>query len=122
MDRNRKIIFIGFDIEGTGGISTYSRYQVKALRESFTNVKVYSLDNFDKQYNGYSDVTIKYTNKLLLIKLLFELVKSYKDIDLIIFNHVNLSFIGAVLKKLFRVKYIVFGYNTDVLVNLKKDL
>jgi len=116
---NKRIVFIGFDIEGTGGISTYSRYQVKALREDFKNVQVVTLDKFDKKYSGFSDITIKYTNKILLIKLLLTLLKDIKNIDLIIFNHVNLSFLGAILKKIYGCKYIIFGYNTDVLINLK---
>lgn len=111
-----KIAFIGFDIEGLGGISTYSRYQVRALRDKFKkDVVVYSLISLSKEYDGYVDHSIVYTNKLSIIKLLVNLIMNGKDIDLIVFNHVNLSFLGAFLKKLFSAKYIVFGYNIDLL-------
>jgi hypothetical protein len=90
----KKIIFIGFDIEGVGGISTYSRYQIKALKEKYPNqVYVYSLLSLEKEYNGFVDETISYQNKLTL----FKLIKNVQDIELIVFNHVNLSFIGAML-------------------------
>ncbi len=119
MGRKKNIIFVGFDIESTGGISTYSRYQIKALKESFNNVFVYSLDQQNKRFNGYVDISYSYTNKIVLFKLLFKLIHQRKGIDLIIFNHVNISFIGALLKKLFNIKYIVFGYNNDLLLNLR---
>ena len=50
MDKAKKIVFIGFDVESTGGISTYSRYQIKALRSQYNNIKVYTLDQFEKSY------------------------------------------------------------------------
>ncbi len=116
---NKRIVFIGFDIEGTGGISTYSRYQIKALREKFKNVKVYSLDKQEKSYNGYVDKSYKYNSKLVLLNVLKEIVLIHKEIDIIIFNHVNLSFIGAIIKKLFGIKYIIFGYNNDILIRMR---
>ena len=119
MDTDKSIVFIGFDIEATGGISTYSRYQIKALRDQYSHVKVYTLDKFEKKYDGYSDVSISYRSKATLIKLLFTLLLRERNIDLIVFNHVNLSFLGAILKKLSRVKYIIFGYNTDILIHLE---
>lgn len=118
LDTDKSIVFIGFDIEATGGISTYSRYQIKALREQYSRVKVYTLDKFDKKYDGYSDVSISYSSKAVLIKVLFTLLVRERNVDLVIFNHVNLSFLGAILKKLFRVRYIIFGYNTDILIRL----
>jgi glycosyltransferase involved in cell wall biosynthesis len=119
LDADKRIVFVGFDVEATGGISTYSRYQIKALREQYSNVKVYTLDKFEKKHDGYSDVSIRYSSKAILIKLLFTLLLRERTIDLIVFNHVNLSFLGAILKKISRVKYIIFGYNTDILVNLE---
>jgi phosphatidylinositol alpha-1,6-mannosyltransferase len=115
----KKIVFIGFDIEGLGGISTYSRYQVKALREKFgkNSVDVYSLVSLDREFHGYvdKDKDIEYKSKFALLKIILLLIKNHKKIDVIIFNHVNLSFLGAIIKKLFRIKYIVFGYNIDLL-------
>lgn len=117
----KKIVFIGFDIEGVGGISTYSRYQIKALRESFNNdIYVYSLVSTSKEYHGFVDKSLTYKSKITLIRLCLELIKNIKTIDIIVFNHVNLSFIGAILKKLFNTKYIVFGYNIDLLRNFSK--
>ena len=113
----KKIIFIGFDIEGVGGISTYSRYQVKALREKFgkNSVDVYSLVSLDKKFQGYVDKDIEHKSKFALLKIILLLIKNHRKIDVIIFNHVNLSFLGAIVKKLFGIKYIVFGYNIDLL-------
>lgn len=119
MDRSRKIVFIGFDIEGTGGISTYSRYQIKALKEDFENIFVYSFDSQDKSYSGYVDRSYKYNSKFRLIGFLFELIAKKSEIDFMIFNHVNLAFLGAILKKLFGIKYMIFGYNNDILLNFK---
>jgi phosphatidylinositol alpha-1,6-mannosyltransferase len=119
MDRSRKIVFIGFDIEGTGGISTYSRYQIKALKEDFQNVFVYSFDQQEKVYSGYVDNSYKYDSKWRLFSFLFELINKKSEIDFIIFNHVNLSFLGVFLKKMFGIKYMVFGYNNDILRNFK---
>ena len=116
---DKSIVFIGFDIESTGGISTYSRYQIKALRETYKNVKVYTLDQLEKTYDGSCDITIKYTNKLVLVSLLFQMLKDAKNTDLFIFNHINLSFLGAIVKKIYGTKYIFFGYNEDILVDLK---
>ena len=118
MKIDKNIVFIGFDIEGTGGISTYSRYQIKALRESFSNVKVYTLDQLEKKYSGFCDVSIPYTSKLELIKLLFKMLKDSKETDFFIFNHINLSFLGGIVKKINGIKYMFFGYNEDVLVDL----
>jgi glycosyltransferase involved in cell wall biosynthesis len=119
VDRNRKIVFIGFDIEGTGGISTYSRYQIKALKEEFSDIFVYSFDQQDKSYSGYVDISYVYTSKARLLTFLIELIRKRGDIDFIIFNHVNLSFLGALLKKIFNIKYMIFGYNNDILLDFK---
>lgn len=119
MDRKRNIVFIGFDIEGTGGISTYSRYQIKALKEKFENVYVYSLDQQKKQYSGYVDTTYKYSSKFILLKILLKLIATKGSIEFIVFNHVNISFVGAILKKLFNIKYMIFGYNNDILLHFK---
>lgn len=119
MDRNRKIVFIGFDIEGTGGISTYSRYQIKALKEDFEYLTVYSFDQQQKSYSGYVNKSYKYNSKIRLIILLLELIARKSGIDLIIFNHVNLAFLGAVIKKLFGIKYMIFGYNNDILIKFR---
>ena len=119
MDKAKKIVFIGFDVESTGGISTYSRYQIKALRSQYNNIKVYTLDQFEKSYKGYSDISLRYNTKLVLARLMITLLLRERNADLIVFNHVNLSFLGAILNKICKIKYVVFGYNTDILIYLK---
>jgi hypothetical protein len=39
-----RILYIGFDIEGVGGIATYSRHQIRALRQLGAEVVALSLD------------------------------------------------------------------------------
>ena len=114
-----KIIFIGFDINGNGGISTYSRYQIRALRESNNNVIVQSLNSFEIVNDIKINYNYNYKSKLILIKVLIDIIFNIKNTDLIIFNHVNISFLGAIINFIFGVKYIIFGYNVDVLKKLR---
>ena len=59
------ILYIGFDIEGVGGIATYSRYQIRALRELGHEVFVLSVDKTERRIGlsikaaNYSEEDIK---------------------------------------------------------------
>lgn len=44
-----RILFLGFDIEGYGGIATYSRYQIEALKRLGHDADIVSID---KQTDG----------------------------------------------------------------------
>ena len=118
-----KICWIGVDLFDTGGISTYSRYVVRALNEldkkEYTLSSIINLSfhkyriNFDlKTYSRI--ITFDYrTLKNRLIALFKSIQKIYKS-ELVILNHSSL-FIFAIVAKILRKKIIVFGYNIDIL-------
>jgi len=117
-----KICWIGLDLFDTGGISTYSRYVVKALNElnndNFNLTSIINLSftknhvNFDLK-TSKRIITFNYRN---LKNRLIALFKSINDIyksDLLILNHSSL-FVFAIVAFVLRKKIIFFGYNCDI--------
>lgn len=116
------VIFIGFDVNATGGISTYSRHQITALQTHYD----ISVINFlvksesDEQIKCFSinhrGVFKLFSSFVAFSIILFLLVK--KRPKLIMVNHVNLAPLAFVIRLLFKVKYTLNMYNVEVLREL----
>ncbi|MCH7540947.1 MAG: glycosyltransferase family 4 protein [Proteobacteria bacterium] len=112
-----RLVYIGFNIEGIGGIPTYTRYQIKALKDLFESVFVYSVARDPLRIaEGYADRTLLYTTRTrVALDIVRDLVAERRHMDLIVFNHINLAPMGYLMKKLFGTKYVLNAYNIDIL-------
>jgi glycosyltransferase involved in cell wall biosynthesis len=114
------ILYIGFDIEGVGGIATYSRYQIRALRDLGHRLFVVSLNKQDVQIErGYADRHIAFGNKYRAgVNFLRVLRERIGRFDAIALNHVYLAPFGWVARQMTGAPYIVNVYNIDILTRL----
>jgi len=116
-----RILFLGFDIEGYGGIATYSRYQVAALKRLGHTLDIVSID---KQAGaplapGIADRKLPFENRLLAVATLVkEAVAARGRYDLVMLNHVFLAGLGWLVKKMSGTPFTVNVYNIDILTKL----
>jgi glycosyltransferase involved in cell wall biosynthesis len=116
-----RILFLGFDIEGYGGIATYSRYQVEALKRLGHTLDVVSID---KQSGaplapGIAHRKLPFENRLkAMTTLVREAIAARGRYDLVMLNHVFLAGLGWLVKKTARTPFTVNVYNIDILTKL----
>jgi len=120
--QQKKILIVATGIFLKGGIERYTRYQYKALQELYGSENVYLVsllgEESDNSFEEKPEVEyvqggIRFVDKItFLIKCIF-LVRKCK-IDTIICNHRQLSIIGYLCKKIFRVKYITNVYGLEI--------
>ena len=114
------ILYIGFDIEGVGGIATYSRYQVRALRDLGHRLFVVSLNKQDVNIErGYADRHIAFGNKYRAgLNFLHVLRERGGSFDAMVINHVYLAPFGWLARLVTGAPYVVNVYNIDILMRL----
>ncbi len=116
-----RILFLGFDIEGYGGIATYSRYQVAALKRLGHTLDIVSID---KQPGaplapGIAHRKLPFENRLLAVATLVrEAIAARGRYDLVMLNHVFLAGLGWLVKKISGTPFTVNVYNIDILTKL----
>ncbi|MBL8832986.1 MAG: glycosyltransferase [Rhodospirillales bacterium] len=116
-----RILFLGFDIEGYGGIATYSRYQVAALKRLGHTLDIVSID---KQSGpplapGIAHRKLPFENRLLAVATLVrEAIAARGRYDLVMLNHVFLAGLGWLVKKISGTPFTVNVYNIDILTKL----
>jgi phosphatidylinositol alpha-1,6-mannosyltransferase len=116
-----RILFLGFDIEGYGGIATYSRYQVAALKRLGHDTYVVSID---KQTGaplaaGIADRKMPFGSRLGAVRTLVrEAMAARGRYDLVMLNHVYLAGLGWLVKKMSGTPFTVNVYNIDILTKL----
>ncbi|MBI1245837.1 MAG: glycosyltransferase [Alphaproteobacteria bacterium] len=116
-----RILFLGFDIEGYGGIATYSRHQVAALKHLGHAVDVVSID---KQSGaplapGIADRKVPFESRLRAVaSLVREAMAARGRYDLVMLNHVYLAGLGWLVKKISGTPFTVNVYNIDILAKL----
>lgn len=109
------ILYIGFDIEGVGGIATYSRYQVRALRDLGHAVRVVSVNKTTRRFApGYVDRHIEFSGRVAVVAGLLGEVLT-RRYDVIVFNHVYLAMFGRIARALNGARYTINVYNVDIL-------
>ncbi len=122
-----KILILATDFFSKGGIQRYTRYQYQALVDIYgkENIFVFSLapkkeDNFFE-----NDVMVEYigegdnlSNKINFLFEVLRFIRKYK-INIIIINHVQLSIIGYIAKKLFAIEYVINVYGLEIWSGLK---
>jgi glycosyltransferase involved in cell wall biosynthesis len=114
------ILYLGFDIEGVGGIATYSRHQVRALRDLGHRLFVVSFNKQDVQIErGIADRHVpfgsKYRAGINFLRILRERSGSF---DAVVINHVYLAPFGWLARTLTGAPYVVNVYNIDILARL----
>lgn len=115
-----KILYIGFDIEGVGGIATYSRHQVRALRQLGAQVFALSIDKQDKfAERGLVDRRFGFGNRLNTVARALAVVAT-RRFDAVIVNHVYLAAFGLAARRLKGTPYAVNVYNIDILCPLPR--
>ena len=114
------ILYIGFDVEGVGGIATYSRHQVRALRDLGHQVHVVSVNKQDKIFtSGYADRHIPFASRAGVVAALTRAVAAPPQrVDLVMLNHVYLAMFGRLARVLRGSPYMINTYNIDILVKL----
>jgi phosphatidylinositol alpha-1,6-mannosyltransferase len=123
-----KIFLIATDVFFKGGIQRYTRYQYKALQELFGEENVYlcSLKNKIDNISFEEDIVVKYVEKKkgfvgklsFILKVLNDIKKIHPD--LIIINHINLSPIGLIVKRLFKTPYFLNVYGLEIWSGINK--
>lgn len=117
-----KILYLATDVFSKGGIPRYSRYQIVALKELYgeNNVFVFSLhkpkeDNlFEDDFKvQYVQGGISFRDKMFFSKKSLTFAKN-NSINLIINNHLQLSSIAFIAKKLFKIQYLTNVYGLEV--------
>jgi glycosyltransferase involved in cell wall biosynthesis len=118
-----RILFLGFDIEGYGGIATYSRYQIEAIKRLGHTLEIVSID---KQSGpplapGIADRKLPFENRLKAVTTLVrEAIAARGRFDLVMLNHVYLAGLGWLVKKTARTPFTVNVYNIDILAKLPR--
>lgn len=115
-----KILYIGFDIEGVGGIATYSRHQIRALRQVGAEVFALSIDrqaHFAER--GLVDRRFAFRGKLdAVLRALTTVVA--RRFDAVMVNHVYLAALGLAARRLKGTPYALNVYNIDILCRLPR--
>ena len=114
------ILYIGFDIEGVGGIATYSRHQVRALRDLGHDVTVLSVDKQDKRFTtGFADRHIDFRSRAhVAAALLGAVAAPARRFRVVMLNHVYLAMFGRIARALHGSRYTLNVYNIDILTKL----
>ncbi|MGQ0663934.1 MAG: glycosyltransferase family 4 protein [Pseudomonadota bacterium] len=114
------ILYIGFDVEGVGGIATYSRHQIRALRDLGHRVHVLSIDKQSlKMEHGYADRNVAFLNKYRAVPAVLRFLLARRGrFDLVVVNHVYLAGFGLAARLLTGSPYVVNVYNIDILKRL----
>ena len=118
-----RILFLGFDIEGYGGIATYSRYQIEALKRLGHDADIVSIDKQDGAplAPGLAHRKIPFESRLKAVRtLLREAFAARGRYDLVMLNHVYLAGLGWLVKKTSGTPFTVNVYNIDILTKLPK--
>jgi glycosyltransferase involved in cell wall biosynthesis len=116
-----RILYLGFDIEGYGGIATYSRYQIAALKRLGHTLSVVSIDKQSGPglAQDIADRKIAFGNRFAAVAtLLREAVAARGNYDLVMLNHVYLAGLGWLVKKTAGTPFTVNVYNIDILAKL----
>jgi glycosyltransferase involved in cell wall biosynthesis len=115
-----RILYIGFDIEGVGGIATYSRHQVRALKALGCDVFALSIDKQDRfAERGLVDQRFPFAGKVQTIARALATVAT-RGFDAVMVNHVYLAGLGLAAKRLKRTPYALNVYNIDILCTLPR--
>jgi phosphatidylinositol alpha-1,6-mannosyltransferase len=110
-----KLLYIGFDIEGVGGIATYSRHQVRALRALGHDVFALSIDKQDRVgERGIADRRLPFASKASAVARALA-VMAGRRFDAVMLNHVYLAGLGLAAKRLRGAPYALNVYNIDIL-------
>ena len=116
------VLYIGFDVEGVGGIATYSRHQIQALKDLGHHLFVLSLDKQSETTRVagvVADRHLPFLDKFQATRaVLRSLIAARGSFELVILNHVFLAGFGLAAKFLMRAPYVVNIYNIDVLARL----
>jgi glycosyltransferase involved in cell wall biosynthesis len=114
------ILYIGFDVEGIGGIATYSRHQVRALRDLGHAVYVLSVDKQPKIFApGCADRHVPFSDRARVVAHLARAVAfPARRFDVVMLNHVYLGMFGLIARALRGTPYTLNVYNIDILVRL----
>ncbi|MBV8534435.1 MAG: glycosyltransferase [Alphaproteobacteria bacterium] len=114
------ILYIGFDIEGVGGIATYSRHQIRALRDLGHRPYVLSIDKQDKRFTGgYTDRHVPFTSRVAVVAAALRTVASpARPFEAVMLNHVYLAMFGRIARALHKTPYTLNVYNIDILTRL----
>jgi glycosyltransferase involved in cell wall biosynthesis len=115
-----KILYIGFDIEGVGGIATYSRHQLRALKALGHDVVAVTIDKQERFLaRGLVDHRIPFTGKLGVVAGGLAIM-ARRNFDAVMFNHVYLAGLGLAAKWLRGKPYALNVYNIDILCRLPR--
>ena len=115
-----RILYIGFDIEGVGGIATYSRHQIRALRQLGYDVVALSIDKQDKfAERGLVDQRFAFGGKLNAVARALTTLAAQRY-DAVMLNHVYLAGLGLMAKRLKGTPYALNVYNIDILCPLPR--
>lgn len=113
------ILYLGFDIEGVGGIATYSRHQVRALKDLGHRLFVVSFNKQDVLIErGLADRHVPFGSKYRALLNFVRLLGERRNFDAIVINHVYLSPFGWLARALTGAPYVVNVYNIDILARL----
>ncbi len=114
------ILYLGFDVEGVGGIATYTRYQIRALRELGHSLRVVSVNKTDKRFvTGIADLHVPFSSRGAVIAALSrEVVLPKRKIEAVVMNHVYLGMFGRIARALYGAPYALNVYNIDILETL----
>lgn len=117
-----KILYIGFDIEGVGGIATYSRHQIRALRDLGHPTLVVSLDKQDavrRIGGGIADLHIPFLDKYQASREVLRFLFAHRRrFELVALNHVYLAGYGLAYRLISSAPYLLNVYNIDILARL----
>jgi phosphatidylinositol alpha-1,6-mannosyltransferase len=118
-----RILFLGFDIEGYGGIATYSRHQIEALRRLGHTLEIVSIDKQDGAplAPGIAHRKLPFESRLKAARtLLREAIAARGRFDLVMLNHVYLAALGWLVKTTAGTPFTVNVYNIDILTKLPR--
>lgn len=117
-----KILYIGFDIEGVGGIATYSRHQIRALQKLGHATFVVSLDKQGEDrrvVRGLVDLHIPFIDKYRATGAVLRFLFAHRRrFELVTLNHVFLAVYGLAYRLISGAPYALNVYNIDILARL----
>jgi glycosyltransferase involved in cell wall biosynthesis len=115
-----RILYLGFDVEGVGGIATYSRHQIRALRDLGHRVTVVSIDKTEKRIaDADVETHIPFGDRFRAIRnVLAYVMRRRREFDLTMVNHVFLAGFALALRTVSGAPYVVNVYNIDILTHL----
>ena len=123
-----RVLVVATGVFLKGGIERYTRYQYKALVESYGNENVFLASllggEFDNSFEEEIEVEyvqggIRFIDKIVFLIKCILLVKKHQ-IDTIICNHRQLSIIGYLSKKIFGLQFITNVYGLEIWSGMNK--